>query len=146
MKKSALGKRAFLNRLIVTGCSVERVLEGFTGAKLWQLGGLDLDGLTRPRVATCSRGPLGDREGSESDQGDGSTLFEGGADSANQGIQRPAGRCFRDISLLGDVFDEISLIHFRVLKREIEKASRAKKCLSRVDALDALKHNRSSNG
>src|SRR5215813_186767 len=71
----------------------------------------DLNRLTRLRIAPHPRLPLGDRKGSESNEGDPLSLLEGLCDSIHKRIQSLTRGGFTDPNVLRDLLDEIRLVH-----------------------------------
>jgi hypothetical protein len=90
---------------------IQCVLQCLAGAKFRNLGCLDFDRAAGAWVAPGARCALGNRKRSEADDRNAAILFQGGANTTNQGLQRAPCRCFGDISLCGDVLNQFRLVH-----------------------------------
>ena len=66
---------------------VERIPQGFARLKLWDLGGLDLDGFAGPRVAAGAGCTAAYFERAESDQGHALLFLEAGPDRRQRPFQ-----------------------------------------------------------
>jgi len=108
------GKRAVQKLPVCTPESVDGVFQGFAGTELGHARLLDLDSFARARVTTRASSALGHGEGTETNQRNCAFLFERSLDRANERIKRPAGVCLGQISLGGDVFDELCFVHLRI--------------------------------
>src|SRR5439155_12337959 len=75
------------------------------------LARLDLDLLARLRVAADASLALADRERAEADQRDAIALLQRLGDAVDQRIQRLAGSRLADLRVLGDLVDQIRLVH-----------------------------------
>src|SRR5439155_1795425 len=75
------------------------------------LARLDLDLLARLRVAADASLALADRERAEADQRDAIALLQRLGDAVDQRIQRLAGGRLADLRVLGDLVDQIRLVH-----------------------------------
>src|SRR5881628_2598684 len=85
--------------------------EFLTRTEARHLARLDLDLLARLRVAADASLALGHRERAESDKGDAVPFLQRLGDAVDQRIQRLAGGSLADLRVLGDLVDQIRLVH-----------------------------------
>src|SRR2546422_7060178 len=85
--------------------------EFLTRTEARHLARLDLDLLARLRVAADASLALGHRERAESDKGDAVPFLQRLGDAVDQRIQRLAGGSLADLRVLGDLVDQLRLVH-----------------------------------
>src|SRR5688572_4769210 len=93
------------------------VLERLAGLEARDAPLRDLDGRTGLRVASGARLALARGERAETDEGDRVALLQAARDAVDQRIDRRGGRRLRLASVLGDLADQILLVHAWLLGR-----------------------------
>src|SRR3989442_10354156 len=109
--------------------------EFLTRTEARHLARLDLDLLACLRVAADASLALGHRERAESDQGDAVSFLQRLGDAVDQRIQRLAGSSLADLSVFGDLVDQIRLVHATPPRDEIVLVKRPLTDLRDVRAL-----------
>src|SRR6185312_9694722 len=90
---------------------VEGILELLAGAEARLLGGLDGDLLAGLRIAALAAGARGHHEHAEAREADFLTRFERGGDQVEHALDRLGGGVLVDARVLGELLDEIILVH-----------------------------------
>ena len=96
---------------LAIACTSDKIFERLAGAELRDLCGLDLDGRPGLRIAAGTRQALAHGECAEADQRHRRALLERTADAAHHRVKRTAGGRPGDVSLLGDMVDQVGLVH-----------------------------------
>jgi hypothetical protein len=96
--------------------SVQSVFERFARTELWYLGGFDFNLSAGTGVATSARCTFAHRKSAKPNQGHSPPFFESDPHGAKSGFQRTTCCGFRQVSLLGNVFDQFSFVHKQPLE------------------------------
>ena len=97
---------------------VQCVFQGFAWTELRHLGGLDFDGGASAGIAASTSSAFGHGERVKTNQGDCAALFQGFLDRFDGGVDGATRSGFRNVGLIGDVFDEFRLVHKNFLEKK----------------------------